>query len=352
MSRNKGKGYQMMPQKQVVQHKQNSPMISNSLLDVMEDKREFESLLHYQYKNINLIDEVRRSISEIQLIRQRPLICYVANVVKPIRGSISIDDSDDLPFLEMLNSIPSSNENLDIVLVTPGGYAQQVVRFVNKLRPRFKNVTFILLNKCMSAGTIFVMSGNDIIMKEDSCIGPIDPQTSLKNGGLAPAQSILTLVEDIRRKGEEKIKAGERPSWTDITILNGIDPKELGNAISASDYSINLVKDYLINYKFRDWNIHSDGTTQVSEDEKRQRAKEIAQFLCAHNQWKSHGHSISREVAWSECRLKITHSESIEGLDRAMRRMWALFYWIFENTSATKFFVSDNYSIIRNGKHE
>lgn len=48
------------------------------------------------------------------------------------------------------------------------------------------------------------------------------------------------------------------------------------------------------------------------------------------------------------CKLKITHSESIDGLDKAMRRMWAMFYWIFENTGIVKIFVSNNYCVIRN----
>lgn len=63
--------------------------IANSLLEKMVDGREFESLLHYKFQNINLIDELRRSIIEVKSIRQRPLLCYVANVVKPITGSIN-----------------------------------------------------------------------------------------------------------------------------------------------------------------------------------------------------------------------------------------------------------------------
>lgn len=57
---------------------------------------------------------------------------------------------------------------------------------------------------------------------------------------------------------------------------------------------------------------------------------------------------LLRDVAWNVCKLKITHSESIDGLDKAMRRMWAMFYWIFENTGIVKIFVSNNYCVIRN----
>ena len=340
----------MMPQKQVKTiMKPHIPVapVSNSFLDVMQDGHEFESLLHYQYTNINVVEEIRRSIKEIASIRHRPVVCYLANVVKPVL-SISIDDSDDLPFSEMINRIPSEIKDIDIVLVTPGGSAQQVARFVNKLRPRFDNIGFILLNKCMSAGTIFSLSGNEIIMGKDSYIGPIDPQAPSRSGNFVPAQALMTLVEDIRTRGDEQIKKGLQPSWADIVLLKNIDPKELGNAISASDYSINLVSDYLEQFKFRDWTIHSDGVTPVTSEEKTVRAKEIAEDLCKHSIWKSHGHAINRETAWAVCRLKIIHPESIQGLDRSMRRMWALFYWLFENTNAIKYFISDNYCVIRN----
>lgn len=41
----------------------------NSLLNVMEDGREFESLISYQYNNLNIVGEIRRSINEIKAIR-------------------------------------------------------------------------------------------------------------------------------------------------------------------------------------------------------------------------------------------------------------------------------------------
>jgi hypothetical protein len=322
--------------------------LAASMLDVMEDGREFESILRYQYKNLNLIGELRRSLGEISAIRNRPIVCYVANVVKPTNSSISIDDSDDLPFNEMIASLPPECKEIDIVLVTPGGFAHQVAKFVNKLRPRFDNIGFILLNKAMSAGTIFIMSGDEIIMNNQSQIGPIDPQVRTNNGQFVPAQSILTLIEEFRIRGEEALKKGMQPPWTDLQILRGIDPKEIGNAMNASNYSIQMVEEYLQNFKFKNWTVHSDGVTKVTDTEKKQRANEIAKLLCEHSKWKNHGHAITREAAWEVCKLKITHAENVSGLDRAMRRMWALFYWFFENTSIAKAFLSDNYCILRN----
>lgn len=321
---------------------------SSTLLDRMVDGREFESLLNYQYTNLNFLEEIRKSIKEIQTVRNVPLVCYIANVVKPRNVPVAIDDSDDLPFNEMIASLPKEVKEIDIALVTPGGFAHQVAKFVNTLRPRFEKVNFLILNKAMSAGTIFSMSGDEIIMTNQSQIGPIDPQVRNRNGEFVPAQSLLTLVEEIKKRGEDAIKKGRQPAWTDLQILRGIDPKEIGNAMSASNYSIQLVEEYLCNYKFKPWTHHSSSGAEVTDEERKKRANDIASLLCNHSQWKNHGHAITREAAWDVCKLKIKKAEEIEGLDRAMRRMWALFYWVFENTPIAKIFVSDNYCIIRN----
>lgn len=320
----------------------------HSLLDVMVDGKEYESLIAHPNVDVNLGKELLRGIKEIEAARGRRLITYIANVVNPrIKQSKAIDNTDDLPFSEMISQIPSDITEVDVLIVTPGGLAQQVAKFVDKLRSRFKDIAFILPNIAMSAGTIWVMSGDEIIMNSNSFIGPIDPQVPNKDGRFLPAQALITLVKEIQDRGEKKIKAGLNPDWTDLQILRQIDAKELGDAINASNFSIELVENYLHDYKFRSWIKHSDGRP-VTVEEKRSRAKEIASLLCDHSTWKTHSRGITREVAWDLCKLKITHAENISDLDRSLRRFWALLYWVFENTSIYKIFMSQEYCILRN----
>lgn len=56
-------------------------------LDVMRDGQEFECLVGHQFApNLNIVGELRRSISEMEAIRKNYVLCYVANVV---RGGIN-----------------------------------------------------------------------------------------------------------------------------------------------------------------------------------------------------------------------------------------------------------------------
>lgn len=173
-----------------------------SLLDSMIDGRDFESLLRHKQVNVNLISEIHKALKEIGEIRKKPIIAYLSNVVNPnVKAVRSIEYSDDLPFSELVNTIPPGSNAIDVILVTPGGSGTQVAKFVDKLRCRFNHISFILPDIAMSAGTILTMSGEEIIMTSNSYIGPIDPQVPNKDGMYVPAQSILTLIDDIKEKG-------------------------------------------------------------------------------------------------------------------------------------------------------
>ncbi|MDO8715436.1 MAG: hypothetical protein Q7J73_01300 [Dehalococcoidales bacterium] len=331
------------PSKQPGPQRQQKRMVE-SLLDAMVDGKEYQSLLNVTPNNIEFGSELRRAIKDIEDIRKRPLVVYAGNVIKPL-GNNEISYPDDLPFSEMISAVPTT-DSLDVLIVTPGGLAQQVSQFVNKVRPRFTNVSMILPYMAMSAGTIWALSGNDILMDQRAFIGPIDPQVVGKDGRFVPAQAILMLLKRIQESGEENMKKGLSPDWSDRLILQNIDAKEIGNALSQSQYSIQLATEYLKKYKFRDWKIHGDGTP-VTTGEVVTAATEIARKLCSHEYWKVHSNGISREVAWDELKIKIDHPEATPGLERAIRRFWALLYWLFDNTPLVKLFLSQQYTLFK-----
>lgn len=54
-----------------------------------------------------------------------------------ISQSVSVNNSDDAPFLEMLRNVQTNVQDIDILLVTPGGSAETVAFWVNKYDPDF-----------------------------------------------------------------------------------------------------------------------------------------------------------------------------------------------------------------------
>lgn len=110
----------------------------DSLLDVMEDGREYGSIVDAKPKDLEAIAELRRALREIEQERGRPCIAYIGNVVSLAMSGSEIGSPDDLPFAELVGSISAKEKQVDVLLATSGGSGQQVGRFVDTLRSRFE----------------------------------------------------------------------------------------------------------------------------------------------------------------------------------------------------------------------
>lgn len=335
---------------------QNTPKEVDSLFDLMKDGCEFQSIVSLVPRNGDLVPDLKRAVSEIETVRGHPCICYVANVVNPEVNGIAIDFSDDLPFNELVTSAQVSEE-VDVFIATPGGIGSQIPHFVTALRAKYKKVNFIIPYMCMSAGTLFVLSGDNIYMDARGFIGPIDPQVPLKTGEYVPAQSVLHLLDKIKEEGDLSLLKGENIPWHLVRLLDTMDHRQIGEAYTSSEYSIKIAKEFLLKYKFKNWIIHSSTSDLVTDAERETAAVEISKLLCSNDHWKSHSHGISREVANSEVKLHIECTESIPGFERAVRRSWAVFSYVLERTTIRKVFISSNFTLLRfipikGGTHE
>jgi hypothetical protein len=316
----------------------------DSLYDLIQEGSEYASIVD-KLTGVELFDEVIKGLKVIQHLRERPCLAYVGNVVRADNGESGVDPTDDLPFAEMIKKVPSDIKKVDIFLATRGGSGQQISRFVNCLRSRFEEVNFIIPSFCMSAGTLFALSGDSIWMTERACLGPIDPQVPTKDGRYVPAQALLLLVSELQKQGEDQLKKGGSVPWTAVRIIDTIDKKELGDALTATQYSTTMATQFLINYKFKNWTLREGSKQPVTPQYKEQRATEIAEDLASHEKWKSHGHSISREILWKEIKLKIEHPET--EFEQSIIKLWALFHWIFDKTAIVKMIASENYRYCR-----
>ena len=307
----------------------------NSLYDQIVPGEEYASITSLTpAPGVDMLEDVVKGLRVIENIRQRPCLAYIGDVVTTNKLEVGVDNSDDVPFQEMIRNVGDEVQEIDLFLATKGGLAEQVERFVDFMRPRFSDVSFLIPSYCMSAGTLFALSGNNIYMTSGACLGPIDPQMVTKTGIYAPAQSLLRLMRMIQSEGQRQIEEGKQISWTLIELLDSIDKKELGNAISQTDYSVSIATKYLQNYKL----------CNLDESERETKSGEIAKTLADHETWLSHGHSIRSNVL-NEIGLDVCIPN--ESLNQAMISLWALCTWLFDKTPLLKMVISGDYKYCR-----
>ena len=219
-----------------------------------------------------------------------------------------------------LESIPGRDVHHSIVVIldTPGGIVEVVQRMVNTIRFNYHDVTVIVPDRAMSAGTILALSANRIMMDYFSCLGPIDPQIE-KDGKLVPALSYLNQFERLKKKAE----AGNLTT-AEYALLDKLDLGELYQFEQARELSIELLIEWLSRYKFKDWTETEERKIPVTEEMKKDRAEKIAALLNDAERWHSHGRAISMDMLQEEVGLQIEDISKRLELYQEVRRYFDL----------------------------
>ena len=226
----------------------------------------------------------------------------------------NILDNIESDFRRIVEDIAGKNKTIYIVLNTTGGSATAVERFVKILRHNYKEVNFIVPNYAYSAGTIFCMSGDKIFMDYFSVLGPIDPQVRNKDGNWVAALGYLDKVNEFIEKSRKGIL-----TQAEFLMLKDLDLADLRGYEQAKNLTIDLLKIWLVKYKFKDWTHHKSTGEPVSDGDKEKRATEIADKLSDSNMWKSHGRPIDIETLTNKLRLKIDDYSKNEQLRLLIR---------------------------------
>lgn len=201
--------------------------------------------------------------------------------------------------IEDLKTEKNKRDKVYILLTTPGGSAETVQVIVNVLRYHYKEVNFIIPQYAYSAGTILCMSGDNIFMDYFSQLGPIDPQVKSKEGKFVPALGYLDKVEEFLVKAKNNTLTD-----AEFVILKNLDLAELRAYEQAKNLTIDLIKEWLTKYKFKNWETHSSTHEPVTNKDKEERAKQIAGELANSKKWCSHSRPIDIN-ALTKMKLKI-----------------------------------------------
>ncbi len=255
------------------------------------------------------------------------------SIVSPILSGL------ELVVKTAIEHFKNKKNRIAVILDTSGGIAEVVERMVFVIRHHFEEVYFVIPDRAMSAGTIFAMSGDKIYMSYFSVLGPIDPQIE-KDGKLVPALSYLSQYNRLSEKADK----GEL-NTAEYALLSKLDLGELHQFEQARELSIELLEQWLSQYKFKDWDFHSSTSEPVTEEDKRERAKNIGELLSDNHRWHSHGRGISRDTLTHEIKLKIDNIEENEHLNEALNDYFELVRDYMESRNYRMFIHTREYML-------
>jgi ATP-dependent protease ClpP protease subunit len=206
---------------------------------------------------------------------------------------VSIIDEDIQGFMEAIHGL--KNNNLDFVLHTGGGSAEATDAIVSYLRQKFNNIRVIIPQAAMSAGTMMTCSADQIVMGKHSFIGPIDPQFILQTAvGIqaVPAHAIIEQFEKAQKEISENPKMLN--SW--LPMLSQYGPALLIQCKNQIEFGQQLVESWLNSFMFKG----EDGI----------KAKQIAEYLSNHSNFKTHSKHLNIDFALNKLGLNVMPLES------------------------------------------
>ncbi len=285
--------------------------------------------IYVEYLNMDLDingieQERKKQLQKISQLRGgRDILVFAAGMQKNSR--LTMIAFDDVMYMKEILSDLQGTDKLDIILETPGGYAEYTEILVRMIRNKYSEVSFIVPGMAMSAGTIMAMSGDEILMENSSSLGPIDAQLNYQGKSF----SADAFIEGLKKIKKEVSESGDL-NKAFIPILQNISPGEIQNAENALSLSKTLVTNWLIKYKFKNWVTHRGDGSTVTPEERESQAAEIAGKLCEHSTWLSHGRSINIDDLRG-MGLEITDYGENSDLCDAIRKFYVLLQRTFES---------------------
>jgi hypothetical protein len=287
----------------------------------------------------DLEDELLALIKKYNEYRKTFLLVMVSALAKPI-PDIALNQEDFYMVADLLSDLTDTSK-VDIYLETPGGSGEAAEEIVEFIRGKFDYVSFVVSGEAKSAGTIMVLSADDILMTKTGSLGPIDAQVRIGRSTI----SAYDYMEWVKEKHKEANKKGSLNPF-DATMVAQISPGELKGANHALRFAMDLVGKWLKQYKFKHWDITETKKRKVTERMKELRAKVIARKLTDHSKWRSHGRSIKIKDL-EGIGLRITEVDKDEQLKDLVYRIQTVCRLLFGTSNIYKIFASEKEKIFK-----
>lgn len=293
-----------------------------------------EEYINNGFVGPKLHTEMKNLINKYNSMTNRYLFVF-STKFDPRNPKIGIDQ-DDFYIIQDILRDKNNIEKLDFYIETPGGSGEASEEIAKFLRKNFEEVFFIVSGEAKSAGTVIVLSGDEIIMSETGSLGPIDAQMKIGRANI----SAFDYIEWYN----EKVKASKTTGLTQVdqVMIAQISPGELKSVLHSLEFAKDLVKEWLPKYKFKNWTITDGRKINVTKQMKIDKANEIADNLSNHGKWRSHGRSLKKDDL-EKLGLKIKSLEKDPTLADIIFRIQTICRLIFDSSSSYKlYFTKEN----------
>ena len=144
-------------------------------------------------------------------------------------------------FFEELIYDADPEEDLHLLLASPGGDGETAVRLVRAAQARCRELTIVVPDQAKSAATLLVMGAHRILMGPTSDLGPVDPQFQMSDGSLASAKDIIAAVDD----ATDKVQQAPDTYPIHAALLADLTALMVQQARAALDRTSDLVEEAL-----------------------------------------------------------------------------------------------------------
>jgi len=144
--------------------------------------------------------ELLKLISEYNEIRNTYLVLYATAIGKLI-PDVALNQEDYYTIVDILREKDLSK--IDFYIESLGGSGESAEEIVRFMRSKFDTISFVVPGQAKSAGTIIVLSGDEILMTETGSLGPIDAQVKIGRS-IQSAYDYIEWTENKQKEAKEK----------------------------------------------------------------------------------------------------------------------------------------------------
>jgi hypothetical protein len=143
---------------------------------------------------------------------------------------------------------------------------------------------------------------------------------NLPRGELIPAHGYLLQYERLI----EKSRRGKITTAELQFLISSFNPAELYQYEQEMNLSVTLLKKWLIQYKFKNWDKTETRRKKVSLKQKQKSAESVAKTLNDTRKWHSHSRGISMEILRRDVKLKISDFGENDCVNNSIRVYYKL----------------------------